>query len=118
MVLATLDPLAAMAAADEAKLEELLRDLVPTDDALARMLAQLADQNGILWAGLTDPDEVPALPDEADVYIKPGELYRLGDHRLLNCFRRQSMRPIRFGLLVNCPQGVSWILAGLIRSVP
>jgi hypothetical protein len=83
MVLATLDPLAAMAGADQAKLEELLRDLVPTDDALVAMLAELADQNGILRTGLTDPDELPPVPDEADVYVKAGELYGLGDHRLL-----------------------------------
>jgi hypothetical protein len=83
MVLATLDPLGAMAGADAAKLEELLRELVPTDDALAQMLAELADQHGIMRAGLTDPDEVPAVPAEADAYVKPGELYRLGDHRLL-----------------------------------
>jgi hypothetical protein len=83
MVLATLDPLAAMAGVDQAKLEELLRDLTPSDDALATMLAELADQNGILRTGLTDPDELPPLPDESEVHVKPGELYRLGDHRLL-----------------------------------
>ena len=32
-------------------------------------------------AGLTDPDEVPEPPEEP--YVKPGELYVLGDHRLL-----------------------------------
>jgi site-specific DNA-methyltransferase (adenine-specific) len=30
-----------------------------------------------------DPDEVPPLPDEAEVYVKPGDLWLLGDHRLL-----------------------------------
>jgi hypothetical protein len=34
LVLATLDPLAAMASADTAKLAELLADLTPSDDAL------------------------------------------------------------------------------------
>ena len=83
MVLASLDPLGAMAGADAAKLEELLRDLVPSDDALGQMLAGLADQHSLMRAGLTDPDEVPPLPDEADIWVRPGELYRLGDHRLL-----------------------------------
>ena len=83
MVLASLDPLGAMAGADAAKLEELLRDIAPADDALSAMLAQLAEKNGIRGAGLTDPDELPPLPDDADVYVKPGDLYGLGAHRLL-----------------------------------
>jgi DNA modification methylase len=82
-VLATLDPLAAMATADAAKLEELLRDLTPSDDALRAMLDELAQASGIKHAGLTDPDELPPMPDEADVYVKPGDVWRLGDHRLL-----------------------------------
>jgi len=83
IILATLDPLAAMATADAAKLEELLRDLTPSDDALRAMLDELAERNGLLRQGLTDPDEVPPAPDDADVYVQPGELWALGDHRLL-----------------------------------
>jgi DNA modification methylase len=83
LVLASLDPLGAMARADTAKLEELLAELSPADDALAAMLTELAQRNGIAAAGLTDPDEVGPLPAETDVYVEPGELYRLGEHRLL-----------------------------------
>jgi hypothetical protein len=82
-VLATLDPLGAMATADAAKLEELLRDLTPSDAALRAMLDELAEKSGIRQAGLTDPDEVPPAPANADVYVQPGELWVLGDHRLL-----------------------------------
>jgi len=42
-------------------------------------LAQLLD--GRVQEGLTDPDEVPAPPDEA--VTRPGDLYILGQHRLL-----------------------------------
>jgi len=42
-------------------------------------LAQLLD--GGVQDGLTDPDEVPAPPDEA--ITRPGDLYILGQHRLL-----------------------------------
>lgn len=83
IVLASLDPLGAMADTDAAKLEELLRDLAPADSALAAMLASLAEQNGILGTGLTEPDDVPPLPDETDVYVKGGDLWLMGDHRLL-----------------------------------
>ena len=50
------------------------------DDAgLAALLADLAGE--LPKAGLTDPDEAPDLPDEP--YVKAGELWVLGDHRLL-----------------------------------
>jgi hypothetical protein len=52
-------------------------------DALRAMLDELARQSGIKRAGLTEPDELPPAPDEADVYVKPGDLWQLGDHRLL-----------------------------------
>src|SRR4029453_10377647 len=42
-------------------------------------LAELLAPDGT--AGLTDPDDVPAPPDEATT--KPGDLNLLGDHRLL-----------------------------------
>jgi hypothetical protein len=74
LVLASLDPLGAMADADTAKLEELLRDLAPADDALAAMLTELAERNGIVQTGLTDPDEVGPLPED-----RPGELARIGE---------------------------------------
>jgi DNA modification methylase len=83
LVLATLDPLAAMASADTAKLAELLADLTPSDDALRSVLAELADRNGIGRVGLTDPDEVPPVPDADDLYVAPGDLFALGEHRIL-----------------------------------
>ncbi|OAI56433.1 chromosome partitioning protein ParB [Planctomyces sp. SCGC AG-212-M04] len=51
-------------------------DLLGFDqDELARIL------NPIVGDGECDPDEIPALPDEATT--KPGDLWILGDHRLL-----------------------------------
>jgi DNA modification methylase len=46
-----------------------------SDDDLAKYL------NGDVQEGLTDPDEVPEPPDEATT--QPGDLWILGDHRLL-----------------------------------
>ncbi len=83
LVLASLDPLAAMASAEKDALAALLAEIETGDAALARMLAELADQHGIGRPILGDPDELPPVPDEADVYVKPGELWLLGDHRLL-----------------------------------
>src|SRR5687768_12012955 len=39
---------------------------------------------GILAARVVgDPDEIPELPDEADLYVRPGDRWALGEHRLL-----------------------------------
>jgi DNA modification methylase len=78
LLLATLDPLAAMAGTDGDRLAALLSEIAITDDGLA---AHLASYNPTSAVGLTDPDEVPEIP--AEPITKPGELWLLGDHRLL-----------------------------------
>ena len=83
LVLATLDPLGAMAEADTATLAALLAELTPSDERLRTMLAELAERSGIRPAGRTAPDATPPLPAEAEVYVRPGELWLLGEHRLL-----------------------------------
>ena len=79
LVLATLDPIGAMADRDDEKLRSLLAEIAVDDAGLAALLGDLA--GGDPKPGLTDPDDVPEPP--AEPYVKPGELYQLGDHRLL-----------------------------------
>jgi ParB-like chromosome segregation protein Spo0J len=62
LVLASLDPLAAMATTDEDKLRELLAEVSVDSEALAAMLAALAPAEP--KDGLVDPDDVPEPPDE------------------------------------------------------
>ena len=81
LVLASLDPLAAMATAEKEALAALLAQIETGDEALAKMLAELADRNGLRRPLLGDPDLVPAPPDEATT--RPGDLWLLGEHRLL-----------------------------------
>jgi len=85
LVIATFDPIGAMASFDAARLDELLATLKPEKDALAGLLDDLARANGLdaLRAGLSDPDDVGPLPDPAAVTVQPGERYLLGDHVLL-----------------------------------
>jgi hypothetical protein len=85
LVIATLDPIGAMATLDAAKLDELLATLAPDNDSLAGLLDDLARANGLdaFRAGLTDPDDVGPLPDPSSVTVRPGERYLLGDHVLL-----------------------------------
>jgi hypothetical protein len=79
LVLATLDPIGAMAGRDEEKLRALLADVTVDDAGLLALLGDLKGNDP--KAGLTDPDDVPEPPEES--YVKPGELYVLGDHRIL-----------------------------------
>jgi hypothetical protein len=79
LVIATLDPIGAMATADDAKLRALLADISVDDAGLLALLGDLAGNEPKV--GLTDPDEVPEPAEEP--YVKRGELWRLGDHRLL-----------------------------------
>ena len=60
LVLASLDPLAAMATTDEAKLRELLAEVSVDSEAPAAMLAALAPAEP--KDGLVEPDEVPEPP--------------------------------------------------------
>lgn len=82
-VLATLDPLAAMAEADAAKLDAILRDVDTGSPELQQMLADLAEDAGLYQDEAKEvvEDEVPDPP--ADPITKPGDLWLLGDHRLL-----------------------------------
>lgn len=79
LVLATLDPMSAMAVAEQGALDELLASLSVDDAGLAALLASLAGD--LPKSGLTDPDEAPELPEEP--YVQAGERWLLGDHRLL-----------------------------------
>ena len=78
-LLASLDPLAAMAGQDD----DLLRELLAGLDTESDMLRDLWDELLPLDAadGLTDPDDIPEPPD--DPITKPGDLWILGEHRLL-----------------------------------
>jgi len=76
-----------MAEADAGALATLLKQVNTESDAVRELLADLAAGDLVPLfepeetPGLTDPDEIPELPDEATT--KPGDLYLLGDHRLL-----------------------------------
>lgn len=78
LVLATLDPISAMAETDQAQLAELLEGVTVDDEALRRMLGDLVKVDP--KQGLTDPD---AVPDVGKTNIQRGDLFALGDHRLL-----------------------------------
>lgn len=56
-ILATFDPLGAMAEADASKLDDLLREVQTGNQALANMLAELAKENDLIDFSKDDPSE-------------------------------------------------------------
>ena len=81
-LLATFDPIAAMAESDAHALDALLRNVDTGSEALQKMLAELAEGAGLYL------DEKEVIEDEVrvppvDPITKPGDLWILGDHRVL-----------------------------------
>jgi DNA modification methylase len=76
LVLATFDPLSAMAGKDE----EIFKSLVDGMDDAFRVLVAATGAD-VLKAGNTDDDAAPPLPEEP--VSRPGDLWILGEHRLL-----------------------------------
>lgn len=80
-LLATFDPIAAMAESDPHALDALLRNVDTGSEALQKMLAELADGAGLYQDKEVLEDEVPEPP--VDPITKLGDLWVLGDHRVL-----------------------------------
>lgn len=81
--LLSLDPIAAMAASDKAKLDELMRSVQSDDERVQQMLAELAEREGLEY-GKAEPAEDPgAQIDKAEelrekLGVKTGDLWGLG----------------------------------------
>ena len=83
LVLATLDPIGALAVADGTALDDLLESVATTDADLQALLDDLAVSSGLGHHGLADPDECPTPPEEAATYVRSGQIWELGSHRIL-----------------------------------
>ena len=82
LILATYDPIGAMAETNAEMLNKILDGIETDSDALKKMLDNLASENPLEpKAGLTGDDAVPEVPVEPT--SKTGDLWLLGDHRLL-----------------------------------
>jgi DNA modification methylase len=79
LVLATFDPIGALAGADGERLTALLADVAVDDAGLRALLDELAASAP--RPSFTDPDDLPELA--ADPYVQPGDLWQLGRHRIL-----------------------------------
>ena len=92
LMLATLDPLAAMAGRDDERLTALLATVTSENDTINALLQTLADgYEPLTLLEPAPPDEGFDVSDavddvEADDYepwVQPGEVWALGDHRIM-----------------------------------
>jgi DNA modification methylase len=79
-VLVALDPLGSMAGTNDALLQDLLDGLDLENRALEQHLVSFMATGR---RGTTDPEAVPAVPDESAVYVRHGDVWVLGDHRIM-----------------------------------
>ena len=83
-ILATFDPIGAMAESDAAKLDSVLREVETANEDLSQMIADLANDAGLYLDDVSpeiNEDEVPEPP--SDPVTKLGDVWILGIHRLL-----------------------------------
>lgn len=89
-ILLTLDPISAMAAADKQNLDALLQDVSTASSAVADMLTELAEKNGLEYGATIggDLEDVEPQVDRADELrqkwgVESGQIWQLGEHRLM-----------------------------------
>ena len=80
--LATLDPISAMAGADREMLTGLLKGLRSESDGVQVLIEAVAHDNKV---DLVEPEftDLDAVPDAREPITQPGDMWLLGDHRLL-----------------------------------
>jgi len=118
-ILASLDPLAAMAGVDGEKLQALLAEIEAEQPALRDMLADLAAQNGLTELASEDDDPGAQL-DRADELqekwqVQTGQAWMIGRHKLLcgDCTNADTVAAFTAGwkadsIVTDPPYGVNY----------
>ena len=113
-LLLALDPLAGLARPDPEALARLIGRVRTESEGLADLIEGLAREARLgLSRLLTDPEEIP---DEAEPRARPGDLFVVGEHRLLCGDARSGpdMRSLMAGeradlLVTDPPYGVGYV---------
>lgn len=121
-LLAVYDPLSAMAQPNMDVLLNLIKDMEFEDKSVNAMLEALANGETLPLpdrTGNTDPDDVPPAPE--DPYVKLGDLWQLGDHRVL-CGDSAIVWEAMLGdsipvlTLTDPPYGIGIVKSGRVRQ--
>lgn len=87
LILATFDPISAMAVTDKAMLEDVMRDIETTNATLTQMLANMAENEGIIPRDENTNDSEVDIDKAEEINkkwkVQYGDLWLIGEHRLL-----------------------------------
>ncbi len=87
LALLSLDPIAAMAATDKEQLETLLSQVNSDDQRVQEFLSNLAKESGLSYGEQEQGDAEPQIDKAEELQkkwgVQTGDLYRIGEHRLL-----------------------------------
>ena len=101
--LLSLDPIAAMAANDRDKVDELLRMVNTDNEQVMKHLADFASENKLNYGQSEQVDAEPQVDRAAELQEKwrtaTGQLWKLGEHRLLigDCTVRENVERLMGG---------------------
>lgn len=84
LILASLDPIGAMAGTDKDLLEQLLASVETSEDSARSLLVDVAKQRHVRLpgGGLTPENAAPAVPEMA-TRVSAGDVYTIGRHRIM-----------------------------------
>lgn len=91
LLLASYDPISAMAVADKETLDLLLRDVSTGDAAVSEMLSKLAEDNGLYFGEERKEEDESAVAEMVDraaelqekFQVQRGQIWQIGRHRLM-----------------------------------
>jgi len=83
IALASYDAITNMAGIDQSVLDELIASVNVSDTYLSDFLASLTSAEPSSVPGSLSEDEIPEAPSTPEPVVKTGDLWTLGDHRLL-----------------------------------
>jgi DNA modification methylase len=86
--LLSLDPIAAMAATDKVKLDELMRAVQSDDQRVQTMLSEMAEKEGLEYGKKAPAEDPGPQVDKAEELrekwqVSSGQLWACGDHRII-----------------------------------
>lgn len=117
LVLATFDPISALATIDATVLDDLLRDVQTGSAAVQEMLAELAEGAGLYLEPKVGAggDDFDTTPEAGPTRTQLGDLWQLGEHRLLvgDCTVAENVARLMNGervemMVTDPPYGVEY----------